>query len=264
MRIQCGTPVLVLGALLSSGPLVPAMADGVLVFGGTGQLGARIVELLLEADEQVTVFARPTSDRSRLKGLDVSYVVGDMLEESDVAAAFGSTSYRAVINAVRAPMTETSFFGITSRNVAKHAKVAGVQQIIHHGAVGAGANMAMHPDVPWESAPGLKARMEDHGAAEDNFLNSGVTTTIIRNSRVWPDDQPSTGYAELTEDQSTLTPMTRADLAFLTMQCLDNSDCANRIFHVRDESLTWPPPRLDCRDRHWTARLYPDFCMETG
>ena len=61
----------------------PAWAEGVLVFGGTGLLGSEIVKQLANAGEtQITVFARPTSDRSRLDGIDVNYVVGDVLNES--------------------------------------------------------------------------------------------------------------------------------------------------------------------------------------
>ena len=250
--------VLTLGALLLLACSSPGDGDsasradagdsadgtGVLVFGGTGQLGARIVKLLLEADQEVTVFARPASNRSRLEGLDVSYAVGDMLNEADVAAAFEKGSFRVVVNAVRAPITDTPFYDITSRHVAKYARANGVKQIIHHGAVGAGDNMALHPDVPWERVPGLKARMEDHATAEQNFLNSGIATTVIRNSRVWPDETPSSGNAQLSEDQSVMTPITRVDLAAMTMQCLDNPDCANKIYHARDDSLTWPPPGM--------------------
>ena len=217
---------------------------GVLVFGGTGQLGARIVKRLVNAGDQVTVFARPGSNRGRLEGLDVAYAVGDMLTEADVAAAFQARSYRAVINAVRAPITDIPFYNITSGHVAKYALATGVEQIIHHGAVGAGENMALHPDVPWDQVPGLATRMLDHATAEQNFLNSGIATTVIRNSRVWPDETPASGNAELTEDQSVMTPITREDLAAMTIQCLDNPDCSNKIYHARDDTLTWPPPGL--------------------
>lgn len=50
---------------------LPAMADGVLVFGGTGRLGSEVVKELLKVDEKVIVFARPTSDRDRLQGLEI-------------------------------------------------------------------------------------------------------------------------------------------------------------------------------------------------
>ena len=234
--------VLLWSALLAGGFAGGAQADGVLVFGGTGQLGARIVKRLVADGEEVTVFVRPGSDRGRLEALDVAYVVGDMLQESDVATALAAGQHRVVINAVRAPISDTPFYDITSRNLIKAAKASGVQQIIHHGAVGAGNNMALHPDIPWDRVPGLKARMLDHGAAEANFFNSGIATTVIRNSRVWPDETPASGNAELTEDQSVLTPITRVDLAAMTMQCLDNPDCNNKIYHARDETLSWPPP----------------------
>jgi hypothetical protein len=74
-----------------------------------------------------------------------------------------------------------------------------------------------------------------------------VPYTIIRNTRLWPDGTPPTGRAELTEDDTTITPMTRADLARLTVQCLDNPACLNKTFHVRDTSLAWPPPTARLR-----------------
>jgi len=233
---------LALVVIVTLGVAPPAASD-VLVFGGTGQLGARVVKLLLEDGEDVTVFARPTSDRARLDGLAVDYVVGDVLVEDDVAAAFGSGYFRAVIIAIRAPLSEAGFYSTMSRNIAAHAPMAGVEQIIYHGAVGAGDNMASHPEVPWASVPGLVERMEDQGTAEASLLNSGMATTVIRNSRVWPDETPSTGQAELTIVQTTLTPITRADLALLNMYCLDNAECADKIFHARDETLKWPPPQ---------------------
>jgi uncharacterized protein YbjT (DUF2867 family) len=215
---------------------------GVLVFGGTGQLGAEIVERLVARGEEVTVFVRPTSDRARLAGMAVEYSVGDMLNEADVASAFQGRRYRAVINAVRAPITDVAFYDLTSQYVVAQAAAAGVQQIIHHGAVGAGDNRAEFPDVPWERVPGLAARMDDHGAAERNFMASGISTVVIRNSRVWPDGTQSTGQASLSEDHSIMTPITREDLADFTLECLDNPARAGKVYHAVDSTLTWPPP----------------------
>jgi uncharacterized protein YbjT (DUF2867 family) len=220
----------------------PAFADGIMLLGGTGQLGARVAKLLVEAGEDVTVLVRETSDRSALDGIRVDYVIGDMSDEDSIKAAFGGKPYRAVINTVRAPTEIPEFYLRSSTYVANAAKAAGVKQIIHHGAVGAGSNRMLHPDVPWGRVPGLEARMLDHGAAEEVFFSSGIPTTIIRNSRVWPDDTPPSGNAVLTEDRGTLTPITRADLARFTMECLDNPDCYGKVFHNKDDSLTWPPP----------------------
>ena len=214
----------------------------VLVFGGTGQLGSEVVQRLVEAGEDVVVFARPSSDRKRLVGLGVEYVVGDMLNEVDVAAAFKDRNIRVVINTVRAPTSDKHFYARTSRAVAAEAKKAGVEQIIHHGAVGAGENRKQFPDVPWDRVPGLIPRMDDHRVAENNFMASGIPTVVIRNARVWPHGTPSTGKATLTEDQSVMTPITRIDLAEFTLHCLDNPQCTGNIYHAMDPELTWPPP----------------------
>ena len=237
MTSKSATLQLVAACLFAMSAVSSSLADGVLVLGGTGQLGARVVKALLAADESVTVFARPTSDRSRLDGLAVNYVIGDLVNADEVAAAVASARPRVIINTVRAPLSATDFFATTSRHIVTAAEAHGVRQIIHHGAVGAGDNMAMHPDLPWSSVPGLEARMLDQGRAEENFMASSVPAVVIRNSIVWPDRYPATGQAVLTEDQRTMTPMTRADLAILTLSCLDNPDCNGRIYHVRDDSL---------------------------
>ena len=65
MRMLCVALGAVMGFSMNA-----AEAGGVLVFGATGQLGAPHVRMLLERDEQVTVFHRPTSSFQRLEGLD--------------------------------------------------------------------------------------------------------------------------------------------------------------------------------------------------
>lgn len=199
-------------------PKGSALADGVLVYGATGQLGARVAALLVEKGEDVTVLVRDSSDRSRLAGLDAEYVVGDMMDEDSINAAFEGRSFRVVINTARAPTALKDFYKLSSTYIANAAKQNGVQQIIHHGAVGAGSNMALHPDLPWSQMPDLEPRMMDHGVAEEVFFSSGIPTTIIRNSRVWPDDTPPSGNATMTEDRTVLMPITRADLARFTIE----------------------------------------------
>lgn len=218
-----------------------AIADHVLVLGGSGQLGARVARLLLDEGHYVSVLVRPTSDRTRLENLNVAYVIGDLLDQEQVSAAIGNVKPDVIVNTVRAPINDVPFYKITSENIARAAIENDVRQIIHHGAVGAGNNMQQFPDIPWGSMDGLKDRMIDHGVAEQNFLGSGVATTIIRNSRVWPDETPSTGKAVLSEDHSVITPITRADLAILTIQCLMNSACNGKIYHAEDQSLVGVP-----------------------
>lgn len=233
---------LLLALSLSASLVSPAFAENVMLFGGTGQLGARIAKLLIDDGHTVTVFVRETSNREALAGLNVSYAVGDMMDEASVSSAFENGTFDIVINTARAPTSLKDFYKLSSTYIANAAIEHGIQHIIHHGAVGAGSNMALHPEVPWSRVPDLEPRMMDHGVAEEVFFSAGIPTTIIRNSRVWPDDTPPSGNAVLTEDRRVLTPITRADLARFTMECLGNEECYGKVYHNKDESLTWPPP----------------------
>lgn len=219
-----------------------ASRDPVLVLGATGQLGAEIVRRLAARGTPVTALVRANSDRKRLEGLDVRYVTGDVTNAADMEAAFKGQRYSAVIVALRVMNSDIHFYEKALQPLSRLAKGAGVRQIIHHGAVGAGKNLDRIDHRGWERIPGIFDRLRDQGAGEDLVRASGVPYTIIRNARIYPLDTPSTGKARLTEDDTVLTPMTRADLANFTLDCLGNKACYNKTYHVRDDSLAWPPP----------------------
>ena len=211
-------------------------ADGdILVFGGTGQLGSDIVKELVEAGHAVTVFARPTSDRARLEGLDVSYVIGDATVEADVEAAFEAAKFRVVIDALARRGAPVSFYEATGELLAKWAAATGVEQAILHGSVGAGESQPAYPQERW---PRMKATMAAKTAQENALIDSGVPYTIIRNAQLPRHGTPATGKAQLFEDQMKYGKVTRADLAKLTLQCVDNPECLNKIYHAVDESLS--------------------------
>jgi uncharacterized protein YbjT (DUF2867 family) len=208
-----------------------ASDNAVLVFGGTGRLGAPIVELLVEAGYPVTVFARPTSDRGRLEGLDIEYAVGDLLDPDDVVAVFERGDYRFVIDATSRRGNDGIFYDEAMANILRGASAGNVTQILYHGSIGAGDNAKEFPQIDF-------SRMQDvlgaKGRAEESLIASGVTYTIIRNGLVRVDGTPATGTAVLIEDTSVNGPVTRADLALLTMECIGNEACFNRIYHAVD------------------------------
>lgn len=208
-----------------------ALADGVLVFGGTGRLGSETVKQLIGADEKVTVFARPTSDRSRLEHLDVTFVVGDILNEGDVVAAFQQVKPRIVVDA--SALYEARHEEAVS-NIVTGSKAVNVEQIIHHGSVGAGDNMKMFPDIDFTN---LEAVLLDKGRAEAKLIGSGLTYTIIRNGLIENDDDLSTGRARMTVDRDALGRITRRDLAAIAMNCFAAPKCFNQIFHALDDNL---------------------------
>lgn len=205
----------------------------VLVFGGTGRLGAPIVRLLVEAGYPVTVFARPTSDRSRLAGLDVSYVIGDLIDQDSVVEAVAGKQFRFVIDASARRASRDPFYAEAMRNILQAVAASRVHQFILHGSVGAGENMQQFPNIRFDR---MRAVMIAKGEAEAMLKASGINYTIIRNGQVLPDGTPATGTARLSEDVTLMGTTTRLDLAALTLQCLDDSDCMNQTYHVVDDS----------------------------
>jgi uncharacterized protein YbjT (DUF2867 family) len=206
----------------------------VLVFGGTGRLGAPIVRLLIEAGYPVTVFARSTSDRGRLDGLDVTYIIGDLMDADSVDQAVRGKRFRFVIDATSRGSSSNSFYDTAMQNILPAVAASQVHQFILHGSVGAGDNMQNFPGFGFER---MRDLMLAKGKAEALLKSSGLGYTIIRNGMVKRDGTPATGTARLTEDDSVLGAATRLDLAALTLQCLDNQSCMNKTFHAVDDSF---------------------------
>ena len=224
-------------ALSSMSPIAFSAEGGVLVFGGSGRLGAPIVEGLIESGSNVTVFSRPNSNRQRLDGLNVNIVSGDLLSKNDVLAVFASASFRAVIDASARRGTQDLFYATAMANIISGASENGVTQIIYHSSVGAGDNTKMFPRADFS---GMRDVLLSKGQAEQSLIDSDIAYTIIRNGLLQPDGTPPTGNARLTEDQGVMSLVTRADLATLTLQCLDQPRCMNHIYHAADDGYEVP------------------------
>lgn len=211
---------------------------GVLLFGGTGRLGAPIAKLLVAAGEDVTVFVRAGSPRERLAGLDLRYVVGDLADEKSIAAAFSARPYRVVIDASAQRGASNSvprFYENAARWIAANAKRTGVRQFILHGSIGAGDNAR---EVAALRGSGASDRLADKGRAEAAVRAGGVPYTIIRHGLVPYDPQPpATERAYLTRDTGTWGEVTRDDLAILTLDVMDNPARLNKVYHAIDPEL---------------------------
>ncbi len=252
MKLKFAVVAALLFALTLSLGIAPAGAQStadrnVLVFGGTGRLGAEIVQRLIAAGYPVTVFARPGSDRKLLQQFKVSYLEGDALNEADVKAALEAKRFHAVIDASwgRNP----GYFESSMRNIARFATVTGVKQVILHNSVGAGGmekfGFADFGQVRTETGQIMDRRpvVLDIARAEQVLRSSGAPYTVIRHAVIWHEDTPETGYAWLSEDYRIFTGVTRKDLATLTMSCLDKPVCMNKVYHAADNTLSWRRPR---------------------
>ena len=210
----------------------------VLVFGGTGQLGSAIVRQLVAASYPVTVFTRPGSDRSRLAGLKVSYVTGDILDAAQVMAAFEGKGIRTVVDATARGSADDEFYPTAMAHIIAGAKAGGVQQIILEGSVGAGDNVKQFPQANFGR---MRSTLAAKGRAEQLLIDSGIGYTIIRNGILLSADLPPTRTARLSADQSLMRKITRTDLGILTVLCVGNPDYMNGTWHAVDDSQDVPP-----------------------
>jgi uncharacterized protein YbjT (DUF2867 family) len=236
--------------------LAPAHAAdaGVLVLGGTGQLGAEVVKSLVAAGEKVSVLARPTSNRARLDGLPVIFVTGDMLSDADMERVFKARSYRVVVDASNAPFDgPQDFYEKSQRIVSKWAAATGVRQLILHGAIGAGDSAALI-DVGQAMEVQRKA-IASKTVAEQVLVASGVPYTIVRHLSLLPAQFKESGQARLSTDRSVVGAVTRDGLARLTRECLDNPRCLNVVFHAVDEQLAVP----DRVRENWKKIVKPEY-----
>ena len=85
--------------------------------------------------------------------------------------------------------------------------------------------------------------LRDKEAAEIDLMSSGIEYTIIRNFRLryQPLERQFLGTAYLTDDITVFGGISRADLAILTLSCLDGQKCRNMILHALDNG-PMPPP----------------------
>lgn len=225
-------------------------ADGVLVFGGTGQLGAYHVQLLSDAGERVAVFHRSTSSFDRLDGLSYERVEGDLMDADSVLAGVKQIKPRVIIdtsarrgNRMR---NDKPFYAQAMRNIVAAAQAAGTQKIIIHSSVGVRDSAA-----PVKERFGYDTdspNMRDKAEAEVVLEASGIDYIIIRNGLLEYEPAKPTDSGYLTTDESAFGRITRADLAALTLASIDDPRYRNKIVHALDDSLVGPRPPIDSDD----------------
>lgn len=126
----------------------------VLVTGGTGFVGSRVVRRLVERGEQVRCLARSASPRSNLSGLAVEVVVGDLQQpESLVRAVDGCETVYHIAADYRLwsrdpeELYRSNVDG--TRNLLAAAERVGVRRFVHCSSVGA-------LGIPADGTPGTE------------------------------------------------------------------------------------------------------------
>lgn len=106
----------------------------VLIIGGAGHAGSAVARMLIERGDHVTAFVRATTDRSKLEGVPVDYVVGDAMKADEVAAALEGKQFDVMFETVQVwPGTDASYTQMYE-NFVPWAKRMNVKQFISIGA----------------------------------------------------------------------------------------------------------------------------------
>jgi uncharacterized protein YbjT (DUF2867 family) len=227
----------------------PAGADdGILIFGATGRSGSEIAKILVNRGETVTAFVRPSSNRSRLDGMPVRFVEGDVLNPDDVAAAFKGKRYRVVIETLQERRGEPSPYVPALKNLTPWAKATGVSQVVIMSATGADHAPQDFPQINWAA---FGETLKNQTEAEHILRDSGVGYTIIRIGAIISErgkpPHPPTGKSYLTEDLSKYAAVAYGDLIAQTAACVGAARCMNKIFVIADDTLAGELPHFICR-----------------
>jgi uncharacterized protein YbjT (DUF2867 family) len=217
-------------------PAAAQVNTGVLVIGGTGQLGSYHVQHLSAEGRRVVVLARPTSSVTRLKGATYAVVFGDLRQAEEVMAAVSEAKPEVIISASNFPGIRLedgeAFYEPAMKNLVAAAKATGVKQIILHGVHGARQTLT----TPLAD-PKVTNYMRDNARAEIVLEESGLAYTIVRNSGVPPEPAAPTGRGRLTADLTQTGLITRSDLARIANTCVLNPACYGQIYNALDPEL---------------------------
>ena len=143
------------------------------VFGGTGFLGRRVVQRLLQRDFSVRVAARhPERIAALLPDVHLDMIQADVNDDRSVAAAVAGVE--GVVNAASlyvesGPQTFHSVHVEAATRVARLAREAGVGRFIHVSGIGSDAGSA---------SPSIRSRGKGEKAVREAFS----ATTLIRPS----------------------------------------------------------------------------------
>jgi hypothetical protein len=212
----------------------------VTVFGGTGFLGQRVVQHLLERDFSVRVAVRhPERIAALFRDVQLDAIPADVNNDRSVAAAVAGVE--GVVNAVSlygesGPQTFHSVQIEAATRVARLAREAGVRRLIHVSGTGAD---------PGSASPYIRSRGKGEKAVREAFS----ATTLIRPSIMFGrgDALPDPDSENVASSPRPPAFRTRPDTAATSL-------CRGRRRCDRQGDAEHPVP--DVLGARWAVRLH--------
>lgn len=215
------------------GASLPVCAD-VLVFGGTRGAGLEVVRQIREQGEGVTALVRETSDLTALNAIDgVATTVGDALDMDSVTRAFASGQFDTVISTLGGTLQDDVMAdSVGNINAIDGALAAGARRFILVTSIGAGDSRAAAPGTMLKA---LGRVLDEKEKAERHLIDSGLNWTIIRPGVL--NDKPKNDLGMLTQDTKALGVISRAELARLIVELIDDEATYGRIYSAIEDRI---------------------------
>lgn len=142
----------------------------VLVTGGTGFIGANLVARLVQRGEHVRVLRRASSSLAALEGMDVEYIIGDILDAASIARAVEGCEvvYHVAAIATYWQSTPEQLYRANvegTRLVMEACLQARVPRVVHTSSISA-------IGIPANGAPGNEETRFDARSARFAYANS--------------------------------------------------------------------------------------------
>ena len=207
------------------------------ITGASGYLGSHLTRRLVESGYQVRAVIRnraKAEQESRLGGLDVEWVEGDVTRPETLANAFvGATAVLHTV-AVAIEKKRSSYEEINYRgtlNVVDAARNAGIRRFIYISQLGASA------DLPYRF-------LASKGMGEDYVVASALDWTVFRPAVIWgPEDEFANSFARLIpitpfifpivgDENSLFQPVWVEDVAASVQKSLDDPSTFRQIYEL--------------------------------
>ncbi len=207
----------------------------ILVTGGTGFIGHRLIRLLIDSGRQVRLLLRPSSESPRLpRGMPVEVAVSSLADFRSLRAAMKDVDAVFHLAGAERQSTQGNLNLVDvegTKQVVNAAKEAGVKRFFYMSHLGANRSSAF---------PVLKAK----AIAEKWIMDSGVPYTIFRADGVYgPGDQFTEPLYQLLkripgvffvpgQQEILLQPLYVDDLVTCMVLSLQDEKTINRLYSI--------------------------------
>ncbi len=214
----------------------------ILVTGGTGFVGPKIVHALRAQDLEVRVLVRNRKKASQLGSWGAELAAGDVTDAHSVlAAARGCTHVIHLVAIIRGRPTEFErVMAGGTQNVIAAARAAGINRFVLMSALGVGEHtrkLTPYFAAKWQMEADVRGSGLEHVIFRPSFVfgtDGGALPTFVRQVRLSP------VVAVIGSGAHRLQPVWVDDVAAHFAAALELPGAANRTFELGGaEQLTW-------------------------